>query len=101
MATLHIEHPITDYSTWRRAFDGFAEARRSASVRSHIVRQPVDDARFVVVDLEFDSVDAATAFRAFLTDVVWANPSASPALAGTPRADVLVLAATPSPEPTR
>ncbi len=27
MATLHIEHPITDFDTWRSAFDRFAEAR--------------------------------------------------------------------------
>ncbi len=30
MATLHIEHPITDFETWNEAFDRFAEARRQA-----------------------------------------------------------------------
>jgi hypothetical protein len=27
MATLRIEHPITDFETWKAAFDRFAEAR--------------------------------------------------------------------------
>jgi hypothetical protein len=27
MATLRIEHPISDFGTWKAAFDRFAEAR--------------------------------------------------------------------------
>jgi hypothetical protein len=27
MATLHIEHPVTDYGTWSAAFARFADAR--------------------------------------------------------------------------
>ena len=30
MTTLRIEHPITDYPLWKKAFDGFAEARANA-----------------------------------------------------------------------
>ena len=29
-ATLHIEHEITDYPTWKAAFDRFADARTQA-----------------------------------------------------------------------
>lgn len=43
MPTLHIEHPITDFDTWKSAFDRFAPARESAGVRHHRVQRPVDD----------------------------------------------------------
>ena len=89
MSTLHIEHPITDFETWASAFDQFTEARRDAGVRTHRVLRPVDDPCFVVVDLEFDTDDAALAFREFLRTVVWTIPENSPALAGEPHAVVL------------
>ena len=34
MTTLRIEHAITDYEIWKKAFDGFTEARANAGVRS-------------------------------------------------------------------
>jgi hypothetical protein len=89
MVTLHIEHPITDLETWSAAFERFATARRDAGVRAHRVHRPVDDASYVVVDLDFDSVEAAIAFREFLTSVVWAVPENAPALAGTPETMLL------------
>jgi len=85
MVTLHIEHPISDYPTWRNAFDGFAEARRSGGVRAERVARPLGDAHAIVVDLDFASGDEARAFLDFLETVVWASPDASPALAGRPR----------------
>jgi hypothetical protein len=89
MAVLHIEHPITDLSVWLEAFGRFAPAREAAGVRHERVQQPLDDARWIVVDLDFDTAEQATSFRSFLETVVWSNPEASPALAGTPRARVL------------
>lgn len=89
MSTLHIEHPITDFETWVNAFDHFSDARRNAGVLSHRVRRPVDDPRYVVVDLEFATDEAAVAFREFLQTVVSAVPENAPALAGDPRAVVL------------
>lgn len=61
MATLHIEHAITDLDTWMGAFTAFAEARKGAGVRAERIRRPAGDERFIVVDLDFDSVDAARA----------------------------------------
>ncbi|WP_353950508.1 hypothetical protein V6K52_12800 [Knoellia sp. S7-12] len=92
MHTLHIEHPITDYPTWKRAFDGFAQMRADAGVRSHRVAHPVDDDHHIVVDLDFDTAAAAASFREVLRTRVWSRPSASPALAGEPMARVLVVA---------
>ena len=94
MPTLHIEHAITDFTTWLAAFAGLADVRRDAGVRDERVRQPVSDSLYVVVDLDFDTADEATAFLQFLETVVWSNPANAPALAGSPRA--LVLEAVPA-----
>jgi hypothetical protein len=89
MSTLHIEHPITDFDIWARTFDRFSDARRDAGVRAHRVLRPVNDPCFVVIDLEFDTDQAALAFEEFLRTMVWAVPDNAPALAGEPRAVVL------------
>jgi hypothetical protein len=93
MPTLHIQHPITDFSTWESAFDRFADARRKAGVRAHRIQRPVDNPRFVVIDLDFDSTDEAQSFLGFLSTEVWTNPENSPGLAGTPEAMILEPAA--------
>jgi hypothetical protein len=89
LATLHIEHPITDLRTWLGAFARFGEVRQKAGVRAQRVRKPVDDDRYIYVDLDFDSIEQAVAFQEFLETNVWASRDASPALGGTPRARVL------------
>jgi hypothetical protein len=45
------------------------------------VQRPVDDANDVVVDLDFETTEEATAFRRFLTTTVWVTPKNSPAVA--------------------
>jgi hypothetical protein len=92
MATLHIEHPVTDYGTWKAAFDRFAELRERSGVRGHRIQQPVDDAHYVVIDLDFQTPGEAEQFLGFLRANVWASPENAPALAGTPQAKVLQLA---------
>ena len=89
MATLHIEHAITDLKTWREAFDRFADARAGAGVTASRIFQPVDDPSYIVVHLDFDSAEAATQFRSFLEANVWSTPANSPGLAGSPTARVL------------
>ena len=89
MASLHIEHPITDLKTWTSAFEAFAETRRRAGVRAETVRCAESDETYVVIDLEFDTTDQAYAFQHFLESQVWSVPANSPALAGTPESKVL------------
>ena len=98
MATLHIEHAITDLGTWLAAFARFEHARTNAGVRSETIHQPVDDDKYIYVRLEFDGVEPANAFKQFLETNVWTSREASPGLGGTPRARVLteVNPATPS-----
>lgn len=89
MATLHIEHPISDLRTWLAAFARFAEARQTAGVRAQRVYQPIDDDKYIVVDLDFEAVDDAVRFKKFLESNVWSSSDASPGLAGAPQAQVL------------
>lgn len=89
MFTLSIEHAISDFATWKKAFDRFAEARARAGVLADRIRRPVEDSHYLVIELDFGSKERAQAFGEFLTTVVWSNPEASPALAGTPTTRVL------------
>lgn len=89
MATLHIEHAITDVQTWTAAFDRFAPRRAAAGVTATRIHRPVDDDHYVVVQLDFSTCGQAAAFRQFLEAQVWSTPANSPGLAGSPRAVVL------------
>jgi hypothetical protein len=89
LVTLHIEHRITDLDTWVDAFSRFEEVRRKAGVLSHRVRQPLDDDTYVYIDLSFETAERAATFRTFLEENVWASRTASPALAGAPKARIL------------
>ncbi len=91
MITLHIEHAISDFETWRGAFDRFAEMRAKAGVRRHRVARPTDDPHYVLIDLDFDDMPSAQAFLGFLREKVWAVSEASPALAGEPQTRILDL----------
>ena len=90
MPILHIEHEISDLTTWLEAFNRFAPAREQAGVQQTDVFQPSDDPNYIVVNLRFESVDAASNFRTFLQTVIWKSPEASPALVGAPTARVLI-----------
>ena len=91
MATLRIEHAVHDYESWQQAFDSFAEARTRAGVRSFAIRQPRDDPKYLMLDLEFATAGQAEAFATFLHERVWSSPSSSPALAGPARTRILDL----------
>jgi hypothetical protein len=92
MPTLHIEHAVTDFGTWSAAFGRFAGARQQAGVRRQRVQRPADDPNYVVIDLDFDSVDEAAGFLRFLQAKVWTSSASSPALIGTPQTRILELA---------
>ena len=99
MNTLRIEHPITDYTAWKQAFDRFADLRQAAGVRSHVISRPVDDPHYVVADLEFDTAQEANAFLDTLRTRVWSTPTNSPALAGDPLTRILVTEEGPVSNP--
>ena len=89
MPSLHIEHPITDFTTWKGAFDRLSGLREQAHVRGHRVQRPVGDPHYVVIDLDFDTTAEAEAFLEVLRTRVWSTSANSPALAGTPQTTIL------------
>jgi hypothetical protein len=97
MITLHIEHRINDYSTWRQAFARFGDARDRAGVLADRVRHPLDDPHLLMIELDFDTVERATAFRDFLITEIWATPTSAPALVGAPLTQLLQRPAEPVP----
>lgn len=93
MATLHIEHAIVDFGVWKAAFDRFGEVRARSGVLRHRILQPVDDPRYVLIDLDFASTEEAERFLGFLRTNVWASPETAPALVGAPQTRILTLVA--------
>ncbi|MCI0689727.1 MAG: hypothetical protein L0Y54_21195 [Sporichthyaceae bacterium] len=91
MVTLHIEHAITDYATWKQAFDRFADMRRDSGVRHHRIHRPTDDEHYLLIELDFGTGEEASTFLDFLTTTVWSMPANAPALAGTPQTRILHL----------
>ena len=87
--TLHIEHPITDYEHWRTAFDRAEQVRTAGGVLAHRVTRPIDDDRYIVVQLDFEDAACAATFLDILRTRIWADPARAPALGGTPRTVIL------------
>ena len=92
MPTLLIEHSISDFDTWNDAFARFAAHRQESGVLRERIMQPVDDPHYVLVDLEFATLEAARRFQQFLETQVWSTPANSPALVGSPRARIADVA---------
>ena len=91
MVTLHIEHAITDFGTWKQAFDRFADMRRDGGVLSHRVYRPQDNERYVLIELDFGTGEEAAKFLQFLTTRVWSAANDAPALVGAPKSRILDL----------
>lgn len=61
MHILRIEHAVPDFGAWKKAFDSDPLGRQRSGVRRYRVLRPVDDARYVMIDLEFDTLVQAEA----------------------------------------
>ncbi|MFE5838058.1 hypothetical protein [Arthrobacter sp. NPDC056493] len=91
MFTLQIEHAIKDFDTWKAAFDRDPVDRAGSGVIAHRIGRPVEDDRYIVVDLDFERQDQAEAFLAKLRENVWSSPDVAPALSGSPQTRVIEL----------
>jgi len=88
MTILHVEHAISDFGVWKRAFDSDPVQRERSGVRRYQVFQPVDDPNYIMLDLEFDTSSEAESFRVAL-EGLWGSGRAAPALVGRPQARIL------------
>jgi hypothetical protein len=90
-STLHIEHPVRDFDTWKTTFDGFHDFRVEHGVRSYRVARGVEADSRVTIDLVFDNADAASTFHRLLVERVWSRQQAADVLTEAPSAVVLNL----------
>jgi hypothetical protein len=88
MPILHVEHAISDFEVWKRAFDSDPVQREQSGVRRYKVYRPADDPNYILLDLEFDTAGEAQSFRTAL-EGLWGSGRAAPALAGEPQARLL------------
>jgi hypothetical protein len=59
MPILRIEHAVPDFTAWKQAFDSDPADRKGSGVRRYQVMRSVEDPNYVMIDLEFDSLDEA------------------------------------------
>ncbi|MCB0162633.1 MAG: hypothetical protein KDI79_00310 [Anaerolineae bacterium] len=70
MYMLRIEHPVPNYEGWKQAFDSDPVGREKSGVRRYQILRPIDNPNYVMIDLEFDTIDQAEALLAAMR-VVW------------------------------
>ena len=76
MFSLRIEHVAIDYDAWKRAFDGDPLDRKGSGVQSFLVMRTVDDPTYVMIDLDFDTREAAEKMHTALQQL-WEGPAAA------------------------
>ena len=86
MHIVRVEHPVSDFTAWKRSFDSDPAKRQQSGVRRYRVSRAVDDPKFITVDLEFDGIEAAEGFLAALRNV-WGRVTGT--LIDTPRGRLL------------
>ena len=73
MPIVRIEHAVPNFQKWKQAFDSDPADRKGSGVRRYQILRPCDDPNFVMIDLEFDSIDEAQAFLRTM-ERVWSGP---------------------------
>ena len=69
MYVLHIEHPVPDYANWKKAFDSDPVDRKKSGVLRYQVLRPVDDPKYVIIELEFATLAQAQGLLAAMRSV--------------------------------
>ena len=70
MIILQIEHPVPDYSSWKKAFDIDPVNRRQSGVKRYRIFRQTDNPNYVIIELEFDKLNEAKEVLTAL-QVVW------------------------------
>ena len=81
MATLHVENTVHDFETWKAVFDKFDRLRAEYKVLSYRLGRDVEEPNRVGVDLDFESIEDAEAFRIQL-EKIWQTPQSKAQIAG-------------------
>jgi len=73
MPSLHVENTVRNFEEWKEVFDKFDRFRAEKKMRAYRLSRLVDDPNKVTIDLDFDSIEDATAFRGAL-EQIWQTP---------------------------
>ena len=89
MTTLHIQHEVRNFESWKAAFDQAAPMRARGNVRRYVISHPVDQPLNVLIDLEFDDRMSAESYLGLLQANVWQTPQALAAVDGGIQTSIL------------
>lgn len=62
MTTLFVRHAVSDYASWRKVYDGFADFQQANGVTAQAVYQAIEDPNDITVTHDFATLEAAQAF---------------------------------------
>ena len=62
MPILRIDHAVRDFDLWKQAFDNDPVGREAGGVRHHRIARASDDRNYVIIELEFETMDEAETF---------------------------------------
>ena len=69
MYNLHIEHQVPDFGNWKKAFDSDPVGRKRMGVRTYQIQRDVNNQNYIIIDLQFDTVQQAEALLAAMRNV--------------------------------
>ena len=73
MPIVRIEHSVPSFEKWKQAFDSDPADRKGSGVRRYQILRLWEDPNYVMIDLEFESMNQAEAFLATMQRI-WAGP---------------------------
>ncbi|MFD1213456.1 hypothetical protein ACFQ36_15550 [Arthrobacter sp. GCM10027362] len=89
MFSLRIEHAVKDFRMWMHAFDRDVLNRGASGVRSYKISRPLDEKNHAILELDFDTEEAAAEFLLRLQNDLWKTNLMSQALAGPPSTTII------------
>ncbi len=66
MTTLRIEHKISNFGGWKKAFDSNPINRKKSGVTRYRIYQPVENLETVIIELEFENFEQVQATKTAL-----------------------------------
>jgi hypothetical protein len=84
MYTLRIEHAVPDFDRWKQVFDGDPADRKGSGVVAYRVHRAVDEPNLVLIDLDFETAEAADAMHEKMRGL-WAGPGKAVMISPTAR----------------
>jgi len=66
MVTLQIEHPTANFDGWKKVFNSDPAGREKGGVVRYKISRKVEDPNYVIIDLDFDTLNEAEDFLSAL-----------------------------------